>query len=160
VAEPAVNELKGALAATFPEIFPGQDPLSKKPMPRLQAAPGDHRSNPNYEASKDPHAAGLALDIVLLAWVESERKLAENLVDLFVYYKDQMGWSAVIYNHVTTDDFGGPKPYGGKDAHTTHIHIQWPKSRASTTGFIGGDMQNDLTDLHDRWVNGQPLPNE
>jgi|PeaSoiMetatran63_FD_contig_121_240063_length_1659_multi_15_in_0_out_0_3 hypothetical protein len=159
MAEPAVNELKRALAATFPEIFPGQDPLTTKPMPRLQSAAGDHRSNPNYDSSKDPHAAGLALDIFLLVGVERERKLAENLVDIFVYYKDKMGWDAVIYNQVTTDDFGGPRPYRG-DNHTSHIHIEWPKSRASTTGFIGGDMQQDLTNLHDLWASGQPLPND
>ena len=159
MAEPAVDELKSALARIFPEIFPGQDPFSTKPMPRLQAAPGDHNSNPNYDSSTDPHAAGLALDIVLLVWVAQEKKLAENLVDLFVYYKGSMGWSAVIYNHVTTDDFGGPRPYGGSNDHTTHIHIEWGKSRASTTGFIGG-MEDDLNDLHDRWVNNQPLPNE
>jgi hypothetical protein len=160
VAEPAVNELKSALARIFPEIFPGQDPTTRKTMPRLQAAPGNHSNNPNYNASKDPHAAGLALDIILLAWVDRERRLAENLVDLFVYYQNKMLWSAIIYNHVTTDDFGGPKPYGGKNNHTSHIHIEWPKSsRASTTGFIS-DMEDDLNDLHDRWVNNQPLPNE
>ncbi|SIO00407.1 hypothetical protein SAMN05444166_1996 [Singulisphaera sp. GP187] len=159
MAEAAIMELKDALAATFPEIFPGQDPTVKKTMPRLQAAPGDHSTNPNYNASTDPHVAGLALDIILLAWVESERKLAENLVDLFVYSKAAMGWNAVIYNHATIDDFGGPKPHSGPDPHTSHIHIQWPKSRAGTTGFIGG-MQNDLTDLHDRWANHRPLPND
>jgi len=78
MAEPAVNELKRALAATFPEIFPGQDPLTTKPMPRLQSAAGDHRSNPNYDSSKDPHAAGLALDIFLLVGVERERKLRKT----------------------------------------------------------------------------------
>ncbi len=159
MAVPAIEELKRSLASMFPEIFPGQDPTTKKAMPRLQAAPGDHRSNPNYDSSKDPHVAGLALDIILLAWVTRERQLAENLVDLFVYYKDQMKWSAVIYNHATTDDFGGPKPYTGKNPHTTHIHIEWPRSRAGTTGFIG-DMTDDLTDLHDRWVNNEPLPND
>jgi hypothetical protein len=159
MAEPAVEELKGALARIFPEIFPGQDPMSKKTLSRLQAAPGDHSSNPNYNSSKDPHVAGLALDIVLLTSVDREKKLAENLVDLFVYYKGNMGWSAVIYNYATTDDFGGPKPHTGPDPHTTHVHIQWPRSRASTIGFIG-DMEDDLVDLHDRWVNNQPLPNE
>lgn len=159
MAEPAINELKNALIRFFPELFPGQDPTIKRKMPRLQSAPGDHKTNPNYNASKDPHVAGLALDIILLAWVPSERKLAENLVDLFVYYRDQMRWSAVIYNHVTTDDFGGPKPYGGKNNHESHIHIEWPKSRAGTTGFVG-DLAYDLTDLHDRWINGLPMPNE
>ena len=159
MAEPAINELKAALARIFPEIFPGQDPTTRKRMPRLQSAPGDHSSNPNYNSSKDPHVAGLALDIILLAWVDREKRLAENLVDLFVYYQNRMRWSAVIYNHVTTDDFGGPKPYTGKNDHTSHIHIEWPRSRASTSGYIA-DMEDDLQDLHERWVSNRPFPNE
>ncbi len=103
--------------------------------------------------------AGLALDIVLLAWVLRERQLAENLVDLFVYYKGSMGWNALIYNHATTDDFGGPGKPHTRPTHTSHIHIQWPKSRAGTTGYISR-MQGDLTDLHDRWANSRPLPND
>jgi hypothetical protein len=31
MAEPAVTELKLALASTFPEIFPGQDPTTARP---------------------------------------------------------------------------------------------------------------------------------
>ena len=159
MAEPAINELKFALARIFPEIFPGQDPTTRKRMPRLQSAAGNHSSNPTYNSSKDPHVAGLALDIILLAWVDRERRLAENLVDLFVYYQNRMRWSAVIYNHVTTDDFGGPKPHTGKNDHTSHIHIEWPRSRASTSGYVA-DMEDDLQDLHDRWVSNRPLPNE
>ena len=47
----------------------------------------------------------------------------------------------------------------GSNPHTSHIHIEWPRSRASTTGFVS-DMEDDLIDLHDRWVNHLPLPNE
>jgi hypothetical protein len=91
---------------------------------RLQAAPGTH-TDPNYDPNTDPHVSGLALDIILFASVPLEKSLAENLVDVFVAHKDQMKWSAVIYNWATTDDFGGPKPYTGRNKHETHIHIQW-----------------------------------
>jgi len=124
--------------------------------------PATHNNSATYSASKDPHVKGLALDIILFANDPKrrlEQQLAENLVDLFIYYKDQMGWSCVIYNHVTTDDFGGPKPYTGKNPHTTHIHIEWPPSRASTTGFSGA-MSDDLNNLEDAWENGGPFPNQ
>jgi hypothetical protein len=165
MALPAVEELKQTLATSFPEILAGSyfDPSANKGkggyLPRLQAAPGDHSKDPNYNPDGDPHANGLALDIILFASVDGERQLAENVVDLFVYYKDKMRWSAVIYNGVTTDDFGGPKPYTGKNDHSTHIHIQWSMAGVLTRGFSGA-MSDDLNDLHDRWVSGSPLPNQ
>lgn len=157
---PAINELLQALSSRFPILAGTYLEKSTKPpsqQRRLQAAPGVHTS-PTYDPKADPHVAGLALDIILFVGVLPEKNLAENLVDVFVAHKDQMKWSAIIYNWATTDDFGGPKPYSGRNKHDTHIHIEWPASRANTTGFTS-DIQNDLDNLADAWANGRPLPN-
>jgi hypothetical protein len=161
---PAIEELMKALSGRFP-ILAGTywEAYSKPPgnKNRLQAAAGVHTSA-TYDPKTDPHVSGLALDIILFANNPSkklEQTLAENLVDLFIYYKTQMGWSAVIYNAATTDDFGGPKPYTGGNKHDTHIHIQWPASRANTIGFSSA-IADDLDDLADAWTKGGPFPNE
>jgi hypothetical protein len=163
MATPAVEELRQTLTTKFPDILGTTffDKYAKKKMARLQAPPGTHANSATYDPSADPHVKGLALDIFLFANDSSrplEQPLAENLVDLFVYYKNQMGWSAVIYNGVTTDDFGGPKSYTGANPHTTHIHIEWPASRASNTGYSNA-MSSDLDDLEAAWQSGGPFPN-
>lgn len=163
MASPAVEELRNTLGTTFPDILGTNfyDKSAGKKLPRLQAPPGTHKNSATYDASNDPHAKGLALDIFLFANDPDrplEQQLAENLVDLFVYYKEKMRWSCVIYNRVTTDDYGGPKPYSG-NPHTTHIHIEWPASRASPTGFSDA-MSDDLNNLQTAWENGGPFPNQ
>jgi hypothetical protein len=158
---PAINELMKALSDRFPVLAGTYLEKSTKPpslQARLQAAPGTHNS-PDYDPNTDPHVSGLALDIILFAGVPLEKSLAENLVDVFVAHKDQMKWSAVIYNWATTDDFGGPKPYTGRNKHDTHIHIQWPASRANTIGFTSS-IADDLDELAGAWAKGGPFPNE
>jgi hypothetical protein len=157
---PAIEELKQALSKRFTILAGKYWEASHKPpmnMDRLQSAPGVHTS-PAYDPKADPHVSGLALDIILFANKSGEKALAENLVDVFMAHKDDMKWSAIIYNHATTDDFGGPKPYTGRNSHETHIHIQWPASRAATTGFTAV-IGDELDDLADRFSRGAPLPN-
>lgn len=152
----AVEELvrtlrKGSsfLAGTYQTDFP------KESGNRLQAAPGSHcepgstlpsGQTCKYNPGSDPHQFGLALDIILFANRPAEREFADGLVDIFMYLREKMKWGVIIYNHVTTDGFGGPKPHTGANKHTTHIHIDWGASNAGTTGFAG-DVERELKSL-------------
>jgi hypothetical protein len=138
MAYPAINTLMTVLSAKYPLLkgklfdssYKNAHPKSDGMIPRLQAAGKD----PN---KVDPHTNGLALDIFLFVNRPYEKDLADFLVYKFIALKSQTGWSAVIYNTITTDDLGGPKHYTGPDPHTTHIHIQWPRSNSGMTSFVG-----------------------
>ena len=138
MAYPAINTLMNVLSSKY-SLLKGKfyDASVKRKYPksdgmiaRLQAA----AKNPNVV---DPHSNGLALDIFLFVDRPYEKDLADFLVYKFIELKTEMGWSAVIYNTQTTDDYGGPKRYTGADTHKTHIHIEWPKSRGNMTSFDG-----------------------
>jgi hypothetical protein len=146
--------MRNTLATTFPDILETifYDKGAGKELLRLQAPPGTDQNSSTSDASNDPNVKGLALDIFLFANDADrslDQQLSENLVDLFVYYKEQMRWSCVTYNRVTTDEYGGPKPYSG-NPRTTHIHFEWPASRASTAGFSEA-MAEDLNNLQTAW---------
>jgi hypothetical protein len=137
----AAEEPRNTLATTFPDILETifYDKGAGKKLLRLQAPVGTDQNSSTYDASNDPNVKGLALDILLFANDPDrplEQQLAENLVDLFGYYKGQMQWSCVICNRVTADDYGGSQSYSG-NPDTTHIHIEWPASGGTTTGFFG-----------------------
>jgi hypothetical protein len=136
MAYPAINTLSKALYNNFSLLQQKfydasrkrQYPQSDGMIARLQAAPKN-------EKVVDPHSNGLALDIFLFVSNPYEKDLADFLVYTFIQLKTQMGWSSVIYNRVTTDDYGGPKRYTGANPHDTHIHIEWPKSRGNISDF-------------------------
>lgn len=160
---PAVQELQDTLAKTFSDILNqtfwdkywdnGKDKNGKPKAKgawakRLQAS----AKNPN---SGDPHDNGLALDIFLFKTNWSEWALATELVNVFVANKSRMGWSAVIYDGVTTDDFGGPKTYTGADKHETHIHIEWPRSRGTGSTGFSNQIQDQLDMVALSWRIGE-----
>jgi|GEM_PF-5068437 len=162
---PAVQELKDTLAQTFPEILNtifwdkywdnGKD-RNGKPKPKGRWAPRLQASgkNPN---SGDPHDNGLALDIFLFKTNWNEWALATELVNVFVANKAVMGWSAVIYDGITTDDFGGPKTYPGRDKHETHIHIEWPRSRGTASAGFSYQIQYQLDMVAASWRIGEQI---
>jgi len=137
MAQAAIEELKLALMGTIPLLNGTFQETNGNTSKRLQAAAGDHSKNPNYQPSKDPHADGRALDIMLFATEPKEKIIAENIFAMFNAYKDEMRWGAIIYNRFTIDDFGGPRLYerNNWNDHSTHIHIEWSPSKAKTTGF-------------------------
>ena len=96
--------------------------------PRLQAWPG-----PNDKSG--PHFEGRALDIILLSERDSECSIADQLIECFLKFREEIEWEALIYNReewnaagsksarILTPDNKNP----GRDfEHRTHIHIQWP----------------------------------
>ncbi len=110
-----------------------------KRLPRLQAAAGPHKSG------GDPHIGGRALDIILFAKDDMERKIADDLTDIFTDLRDQMKWIAVIYNGFEWNSQGiktvrqqtkdGKPVADAAFEHRTHIHIEWGLSSVNTDGF-------------------------
>lgn len=160
---PAILELQSTLGKTFPEIFDkifwdkywdnGTD-AKGKPKPKGKWAPRLQASAKN-PGSKDPHDNGLALDIFLFKTNWSEWALANELVNVFFTNKSIMGWSSVIYDSITTDDYGGPKLYTGADKHETHIHIEWPRSRGMTSRGFSYQIQDQLDMVAVSWRIGE-----
>jgi hypothetical protein len=105
---------------------------AKANLPRLQGPAGSHKTD-----SHDPHIEGRAIDIILFANIESERQVADRLVDVFLTVREKMKWLALIYNKKEWNYAGKEFPRGG-DAirqHTTHIHIEWRLADAATVGW-------------------------
>lgn len=98
---------------------------------RLQAAAGPHKT------AGDPHAGGRALDIVLRANIPSEKKVADELVSIFLALKGQLKFISVIYNGWEWNGAGVKFPRGGDvvNRHVSHIHIEWSAAGMSLTGF-------------------------
>jgi hypothetical protein len=108
-----------------------------KRLPRLQAAPGPHKTG------DDPHIAGRALDIILFSNVDMERAIANDLVGIFLDLRADMRWIAVIYNGNEWNSqgirFDRTRVANGIHdpvfEHRTHIHIEWGLSSINTKGF-------------------------
>lgn len=101
-------------------------------MDRLQAGAGPHKSG------NDPHIAGRALDIILFSHISNEVETANKIVGLFLTLKEQMRWSAVIYNKKQWDSRGETDRLRSGDPsyeHVTHIHIEWRTENVNKTGF-------------------------
>lgn len=137
MAQPAIEELKLTLMGTIPFLAGTYGEGNGKSLPRLQSAAGDHSKNPDYKPAKDPHVDGRALDIILFATNPKEKIIGENIFAMFHAYKEEMNWTAIIFNKYTVDDFGGPRLYerNNWNDHSTHIHIEWSPSKSKTTGF-------------------------
>lgn len=103
---------------------------------RVQAAAGPHKSG------ADPHIAGRALDIVLRASIPSEKKVADDLVGIFLAIKDSLKFISVVYNGWEWNGAGQKFVRGGDavNRHVTHIHIEWSAAMMSHSGF-----ENELT---------------
>ena len=131
----AVSETQRALALYGPAILRQKyyDPAARPPkeLPRLQAAAGPHKT------STDPHAGGLALDIILFAGVPEEKALADRIVEVFLSLRVEMGWNAVIYNGREWNRLGKEFPRTGtkENRHLSHIHIQWPATTVENASF-------------------------
>ena len=115
-----------------------KDGAAKASLPRLQGPAGSHKT-----ASTDPHIQGRAIDIILFATIESERKVADELVDVFLTVREKMKWLAVIYNKKQWNWAGQELPRGGDiiSQHITHIHIEWAMAFAASAGW-----EQDLID--------------
>ena len=98
-----------------------KDVAAKKHLPRLQGPAGSHKSG------NDPHIEGRAIDIILFANIDNERKCADELVDVFLTVREKMKWLAVVYNKRQWNWAGQEFPRGGDaiSQHVTHIHIEW-----------------------------------
>lgn len=94
---------------------------------RLQAwpAPSD---------TPGPHFEGGELDIVLLSERDSECSIADQLIECFLKYREEIEWETIIYNREEWNAAGskrariltpGIKNLGRDYGHLTHIHIQW-----------------------------------
>jgi hypothetical protein len=115
-----------------------KDAGAKVMLPRLQGPAGPHKIDDH-----DPHKEGRAIDIILFANVESERQVADELVDVFLTVREKMKWLALIYNKKEWNWAGKEFPRGG-DAirqHVTRIHIEWRLSDAATVAW-----EQDLID--------------
>ena len=84
-----------------------KDVAAKVNLPRLQGPAGSHKSG------NDPHIQGRAIDIILFANIESERKVADELVDVFLTVREKMKWLAVVYNKRQWNWAGQEFPRGG-----------------------------------------------
>lgn len=104
---------------------------------RIQAAAGPHKTG------ADPHIAGRALDIVLRASVPSEKKVADELVGIFLDIKGSLKFISVVYNGWEWNGAGQRFTRGGDavNRHVTHIHIEWSSAMMSHSGF-----ESELTD--------------
>ena len=141
MAKKAVEMTSMALRAYGPTILRSKyyDTAAKKYLDRLQAAPDERHSG-----VEDPHRTGRALDIILLSTVDYEKLFADQLVELFLDMREDMQWSAVIYNRREWNAKGAVRdrvwkkgikedPYSFE--HISHIHIEWPKSKADRGDF-------------------------
>ena len=104
-------------------------------LPRLQAAAGPHK-----DKTKDPHAAGRALDIILFAKEPREKDYADRIVQVFLGLKQKMRFISIVYNGWEWNGQGVRFPHKD-EAHKTHIHIEW-----STVGVGLSDFASDLED--------------
>ncbi len=122
---------------------PYRDVAAKKDLPRLQGPAGPHKTDDH-----DPHREGRAIDIILFANIESERRVADELVDVFLKVREKMKWLAVIYNKRQWNWAGKEFPRGGDaiSQHTTHIHIEWAMAFAATVTW----EQDLITELGSR----------
>ena len=107
------------------------DQGAKVNLPRLQGPAGSHKSG------NDPHIQGRAIDIILFATIESERKVADELVDVFLTVREKMKWLAVVYNKKQWNWAGQEFPRGGDiiSQHITHIHIEWAMAFAASAAW-------------------------
>lgn len=110
-------------------------------MGRVQAAPGSHKTG------GDPHIAGRALDIVLRASEPNEKRIAEELVQVFLKLKKELKFISVIYNSWEWNGSGQRFPRGGDaiNRHVSHIHIEWSESDMNHGGFdeiLAGEVSN------------------
>jgi hypothetical protein len=168
---PAVKELTQVLGATIPFLAGTYNEnvknkttgkWEKKPFGRLQW---------RKDGTANRHDAGLALDVILFANVETERILGEHLCAAFRRYQYLMGWLGMIFMNVNVNgETGGSNLYTDDEKHYTHIHIDWFKDAvrnnagevtdipwpptALTTGFADL-MREFLTDLGDSWSKGE-----
>ncbi len=69
-------------------------------LPRLRGPAGSHK------CGNDPHIQGRAIDIILFANIENERKVADELVDVFLTVREKMKWLAVVYNKINGSGTG------------------------------------------------------
>jgi hypothetical protein len=108
-----------------------KDVAAKVNLPRLQGPAGSHKSG------NDPHIQGRAIDIILFANIESERKVADELVDVFLTVREKMKWLAVVYNKRQWNWAGQEFPRGGDiiSQHVTHIHIEWAMGFAASAAW-------------------------
>jgi hypothetical protein len=106
-----------------------RDVAAKADLPRLQGPAGPHKTDDH-----DPHKEGRAIDIILFATIESERQVADELVDVFLTVREKMKWLALIYNKQEWNWAGQKFPRGGDviRQHVTHIHIEWRLADAAT----------------------------
>ena len=114
-------------------------------MARIQAAAGPHKTG------GDPHIAGRALDIVLRASEPNEKRIAEELVQVFLKLRSELKFIAVIYNGWEWNKAGVRFPRGGDavNRHVSHIHIEWAASDMNHGGFdelLAGEVSN-ISDL-------------
>ncbi len=111
---------------------------------RLQAAAGPHK-----DKTKDPHAAGRALDIILFAKNPQEKGYADRIVQIFLSLKQTMKFISVVYNNWEWNGAGAKFPHVD-EAHKTHIHIEW-----SQTGVELADFAPALEDaLYNEFAGG------
>ena len=108
-----------------------KDVAAKKNLPRLQGPGGPHKT------STDPHVQGRAIDIILFATIDSERMVADELVDVFLTVREKMKWLALVYNKKQWNWAGQEFPRGGDviSQHITHIHIEWAMSFAASAAW-------------------------
>ena len=126
----AVLSLRDTLLREGPLIL--QTPTrSKGGEARLQAWPGP-------KDTAGPHFEGRALDIVLLSERDSECSIADQLIECFLNYREEIEWEAIIYNKEEWNAAGAKmarvlspsvKNPGRDYEHRTHIHIQWPNHK-------------------------------
>jgi hypothetical protein len=118
----AVRTLDSALRGTFPLLKGSFKDVNGKMSQRLQTS-----GNPR-------HQLGVCLDIMLFSmpwkpdpgvdW-EKEKRLAENLVRVFIDLKDEMKWTEIILQDRFFWEPEYYKHYSQDRAHFTHIHIDW-----------------------------------
>ena len=108
-----------------------KDVAAKKQLPRLQGPAGSHKSG------NDPHIQGRAIDIILFANIENERKCADEIVDVFLTVREKMKWLAVVYNKRQWNWAGTEFPRGGDliSQHVTHIHIEWAMAFSASAAW-------------------------
>jgi hypothetical protein len=154
MAGPAVEALQRALRSRGPKILQSMYYEQYKKSPgladRLQAARG-------WEAAAtDPHVAGRALDIVLRSDRAWERRVADDLIAVFLRLRESMNWAAIVYNEFEWNSAGmrfarglscDPKPTDDEETakkkranrpicmHYSHIHIEWGPEGVKDASF-------------------------